>query len=297
MVIEQCGAPKQTGSLYCLEHASQQKCKRCNRRLRAGLFEQDSNTCRSCLSVEKTIRERRIQTGGKFTSSVNNTFVVESSEAEPNTSDPKVFCQAIKPSFAASLSKAIQKRAIKWYPTLKASFIRHTTGGMAMIEPWFLAPSQILLRPDQIDNQLDLAIETVLKRLDAFEGLGSGWILSELICVDLMIATYNPVGGSSYIKLPEYIANKKAVINITNDDNLCFTYSILAGLYPADDHPNRVYHYKKHINKLCLDGLDFPIKLNDITKFEKQNPTISVGVIELTTGNRFVPIYASKDRE
>ena len=58
---------------------------------------------------------------------------------------------------------------------------------------------------------------------------------------------YNPTRGGSYIKLPEWIANKKACVNIKNEDNKCLKYSIQCGIYKIYDnlHPEKEYHYKK----------------------------------------------------
>ena len=58
---------------------------------------------------------------------------------------------------------------------------------------------------------------------------------------------YNPTRGGSYIKLPERMANKKACVNIKNEDNKCLKYSIQCGIYKIYDneHPERDYHYKK----------------------------------------------------
>ena len=47
--------------------------------------------------------------------------------------------------------------------------------------------------------------------------------------VDLMSYHIHKVSlkrGNSYIKSPEWVANKKATINPKNEDNRCFEYSI-----------------------------------------------------------------------
>jgi hypothetical protein len=54
--------------------------------------------------------------------------------------------------------------------------------------------------------------------------------LFNLFQIDIHVAKVKALTGSSYIELPDKIANKKAVINIKNEDNLCFVYSVLCGL-------------------------------------------------------------------
>ena len=44
--------------------------------------------------------------------------------------------------------------------------------------------------------------------------------------------------GSSYIDLPLWIKNKKACINIQNDDNKCFMYAVQCGVYEVYKKPH-----------------------------------------------------------
>ena len=48
--------------------------------------------------------------------------------------------------------------------------------------------------------------------------------------------------GNSYIKSPEWVANKKAIINPKNVDNRCFEYSIIVALRHKEikNHPERI---------------------------------------------------------
>jgi len=73
----------------------------------------------------------------------------------------------------------------------------------------------------------------------------------------------------------------KAVINVKNNDERCFEWAILSGLYLPKRHPEIVYSYTKYRDIVNCDGNLFPVHLKDIPKFEKQNPQISVNVIFL----------------
>lgn len=84
--------------------------------------------------------------------------------------------------------------------------------------------------------------------------------------------------GSSYIALPKYVLNKKAVINVENADNRCFMWSILAALYPTGKNANRPSKNKEHVNKLNFSDITFPVTLEQIAKFEKQNNEIPIHV-------------------
>ena len=62
---------------------------------------------------------------------------------------------------------------------------------------------------------------------------GSGWVLSEILHLDLNVAQYKPLKGSSYLPLHKKLKDKKAIININNKDNKCFMWSVLAALHPV----------------------------------------------------------------
>ena len=81
--------------------------------------------------------------------------------------------------------------------------------------------------------------------------------------------------------MPEKDKNNKSIINIKNDDQYCFLWCILAHLCPVEDHENRTSSYSLHFNKLNLKGLEFPMKVKNIPKFEKFN-NLNVNVFELT---------------
>ena len=55
----------------------------------------------------------------------------------------------------------------------------------------------------------------------------------------------------------------------------------LAYLNPVEDHKNRTSNYYMHMNKLNLKGLEFPMNVKDILKFESSNK-LNVNAFELT---------------
>ena len=93
-------------------------------------------------------------------------------------------------------------------------------------------------------------------------------MLNGIVNVILKIYKVNDIQASSHIELPEKYKNIKSIINIKNDDQYCFLWCILAHLCPVEDHKNRTSSYSLHMNKLELKGLEFPMKVKDIPKFE-----------------------------
>ena len=80
--------------------------------------------------------------------------------------------------------------------------------------------------------------------------------------------------GSSYIPLPDWISNKKAIVNIRNTDEKCFLWCVLRYLHPKKDKDFRLTDLKQYENTLNTKGIKYPIKLKDISKFEALNPSI-----------------------
>ena len=66
----------------------------------------------------------------------------------------------------------------------------------------------------------------------------SGWINNSVIDHTISISKYNPLVGSSYIKLLKELDHpRKGLINIQNiDDNECFKWSIVKYLNHANRH-------------------------------------------------------------
>jgi hypothetical protein len=95
--------------------------------------------------------------------------------------------------------------------------------------------------------------------------------LFNLFKIDIHVAKVKALTASSYIELPDKIANKKAVINIKNEDNLCFVYSVLCGLKTPEKDAQRVSKYKDRLHELQYKPEDMPMDINKIIHFEKRN--------------------------
>ncbi|KAJ1464343.1 hypothetical protein T484DRAFT_3645742 [Baffinella frigidus] len=106
-------------------------------------------------------------------------------------------------------------------------------------------------------------------------------------------AKLRSVAGGSYVKLPGWIINKNAIVNIKNDDFLCFVYSVLASLYPVLKDANRVSNYKHLSSKSKYENK--PMEIKDIGKFERDNGlAINVFGLEHKDSKMITPLYISK---
>jgi len=115
---------------------------------------------------------------------------------------------------------------------------------------------------------------------------------------EVKLCCYNPIGGSGYKFItPPSIGKTKATLNIENNDDKCFLYCILAAKHSQANHAERVTKYLPYLEELNVEGLKFPITINQIPKFELQNESVSVNVLHLDPDGIIIPIYASKHRD
>ena len=60
--------------------------------------------------------------------------------------------------------------------------------------------------------------------------LNSRFVFDEVLFMDIDFHQLNLTRGSSYVPLPEWLANMKAIINPHNEDQECFKWSVIAAL-------------------------------------------------------------------
>ena len=68
------------------------------------------------------------------------------------------------------------------------------------------------------DEMVEEIEEEMQKAQDA---VGSGWKFYRIIKLVLHTTRWDPLYGGSYIPLDPYLANKKALINMQNEDEKC----------------------------------------------------------------------------
>jgi hypothetical protein len=148
----------------------------------------------------------------------------------------------------------------------------------------------------EIVNVLNQSIADMHQRVeDRVNGPSSlRYLATESII--LQSGLYKQHRGSSYMPLPAWIKNKKACINIKNNDELCAKWCIAAFLHPATRDKERTSKYKDFLNECKWDNIQFPMKVSSWDKFEEMNPLIAVNV-HLAVDHELMPIRASKRYE
>jgi hypothetical protein len=102
-----------------------------------------------------------------------------------------------------------------------------------------------------------------------------------------------PYWGSCYNGPKELIS--RGVLNVKNNDDFCFLYSLAAALFPAKSHKDRPSNYKKYVyNYFNIKNSRFLFYYGDTKKFEDQNPTFSINIFTIDEKIKICgPIYKS----
>ena len=116
----------------------------------------------------------------------------------------------------------------------------------------------------------------------------SGFTLDSITQLDIGFHKLTLTRGSSYIKVPAWIASKKAVINPQNTDEECFKWAVIASLHheEIDSHPERITKLQRYEDQYNWQGLEFSVAINKIDKFEKNNEDIAVNVLYIYSGQK-----------
>ena len=86
------------------------------------------------------------------------------------------------------------------------------------------------------------------------------------------------------------VKSKKAVINPQNKDEESFKWATITALHQEEikkDH-QRIWKLRPYENQYNLEGLEFPVSIKKIDKFEKNNPDMAVNLL---FSNKKIKIY------
>ena len=66
--------------------------------------------------------------------------------------------------------------------------------------------------------EYNVMIQNIEERVQNFNQRGSNWRFQRILSLDVHFTDYLPLRDSSFIELPKELKNKKAVINLKNQD-------------------------------------------------------------------------------
>ena len=163
--------------------------------------------------------------------------------------------------------------------------------GLEEDKAFFTSGVHINLKSIDVEKLINKCIKKIIEQIEIYEKNGSGWYFKEVVQLEIHTVEFNSTKGSTYIPLPDWISDKKAIVNIQNKDEKCFLWCILRYLYQRDKNDSRLTDLKKYEFSLISKGISFPMKLRHISKFEKRNPSIpGINVFSVNENKKFYPL-------
>ena len=152
------------------------------------------------------------------------------------------------------------------------------SGGVIAKVAAFHSKTEVNLESTNSNELFSKMKETALESLAKFQSQGRNWRCRSVLNLNLHTVKYEPLGGSSYIPLPSFLAAKKTIINLSNEDDEYFKWAISRALNAVEKNLNVfIENFEKH-RRPSIGGVKFPVNLSDINKFENHNSSISVNV-------------------
>ena len=186
--------------------------------------------------------------------------------------DEKTFMNNVKPR-VIDLIKSKGSIKVKLILTVRFTKENPATGKIDINVYSFASKMEIVTEATDLYVLYDHMVDVIFELIQNFQNRGSGWQFDRVEHLDININPYNPLSASSYIELPGNLAEKKAIINVKNEnDNECFKWAVTSAVFPAKEHGERLSkQMRKDSEKFVWTGIEFPASLKQIDKFENQN--------------------------
>jgi hypothetical protein len=84
----------------------------------------------------------------------------------------------------------------------------------------------------QLTQKIKKTIAGMREQVPEKETTGSGWVFVRVETLELHVARFKPLKGSSWFDLPQKLKLKKAIINVKNNNEQCFKWAVLSAVFP-----------------------------------------------------------------
>ena len=157
-------------------------------------------------------------------------------------------------------------------------FIKNDKEDQERVELAFNSLMTSVYRGSETDQIVDEMIDNMKFQIENPVLLNSRFVFDEFLYLDVNFHQLDLMRGSSYLPLPDWLVRKKAIVNPHNDDEECFKWSVIAAENVLMKDPQRVSNLRKLKDNYDWPGLEFPVSIKDIGKFENRN-NISVNIL------------------
>ena len=154
----------------------------------------------------------------------------------------------------------------------------HDEEGQERVQLAFNSLMTSVYRGSKTDQIVDGMIDNMKFQIENPALLNSRFVFDEFLYLHVNFHQLNLTRGSSYLPLPDWLASKKAIVNPHNDDEECFKWSVITAEKAGMKDPQHVSNLRKFMDNYDWFGLEFPVSIKDIGKFETRN-NISVNLL------------------
>ncbi|KAE9521487.1 hypothetical protein AGLY_018121, partial [Aphis glycines] len=243
-------------------------------------YKMKRNTITKRRRMESTVESELVEIE-RF-KSCSRTFIVKNKE---EIIDYHVFFSYVSEMLISKLTQSSQQSAIKFNLHVDSTYEQLLTNEVQDMS--FKTTNVLACKSSNFNSLLNKMFNKLLSEEEQFISKKSGWSLKSIDCIQLRINKVNPLkGGSTYLDLP-------TVINVKNNDNECFKYSILS---KYDNRLNKSRFSKKYFDMLEKKSglnfkcIDFPTPITQLKKFEKIND-VSINIYSLDDKNVIYPLH------
>ena len=181
--------------------------------------------------------------------------------------DQRTFTQYVRPRLIRFLDERRKPFEVKLILTCTFKKGDDTNYG------YFHTDVRTITQDDDLGEIYNFLISEILAKIDKFQNKGSGWQFERVVSFDINLDPFEPLEGSSYFPLPYKLAVKKAIINVKNEDDKCFKWAVTSAVFPRKKNGQRLDdELMENAAKLNWRDINFPTPLNQVSRFEKQNP-------------------------
>ena len=156
-----------------------------------------------------------------------------------NETDPLVQMSSTRLAIAHFMKQLLpQMKGIKFIETLTIYFEQQKGNQIVSRMGYFNSKPKTITNANDLTAFLDVNVEQIMEDIHKWISQGSAWLIKSINGHYINIIKYEPLSGSSYIKLPNELQNPKhGIINLQNEDNQCFRWCHIRHLNPQIKNP------------------------------------------------------------
>ena len=167
------------------------------------------------------------------------------------------------------------------------------------IRKWITSYGHGILHESMIGTILLTIRDKIVERIENYCEKQSNLNVEKIENFEMIISKKDTFAGGSYLPLPYLLTQKRGcILNIDNseesleldnspeksddDDKKCFLWSVLAGMNKrtvSRSSFETVAYYRKYAKDVNTEGIDWPMTISQLAKFERQDPKLSITVL------------------